>query len=286
MNIRKAAFAGSWYPATAKECEAQIQSFLQEGESLPDPNPPRIGGIVPHAGWFFSGGIACNVIYRLKNGEDPDTFIVFGMHLPPGAPRSILAEGGWETPFGPLEIDSELAGAIIKENAGTPETTRSFPRDNTVELQLPFLKYFFPDAKVVPVGAPPDESAIRMGRGIPDLAKSMGKTVKVIGSTDLTHYGPNYGFMPKGTGEAAVEWVTKENDREAINAMLRLDPESLVETALSNQNACCAGAAAAAMAAAAKGGASEATLMAYATSREKNPGASFVGYAGIVFSQQ
>jgi AmmeMemoRadiSam system protein B len=65
MNIRKADFAGSWYPGSAGECEREINSFLSEkvkASSIEN----LVGGIVPHAGWYFSGSIACNVIHSLN----------------------------------------------------------------------------------------------------------------------------------------------------------------------------------------------------------------------------
>lgn len=48
-TFRKAAFSGSWYPQGAKECETQIQAFLEEGPGAGD-NANLVGGIVPHAG--------------------------------------------------------------------------------------------------------------------------------------------------------------------------------------------------------------------------------------------
>ena len=110
----------------------------------------------------------------------------------------------------------------------------------------------------------------------------MGINLKVIGSTDLTHYGINYGFTHKGEGRAAVKWVTEENDRRVIERMLNLDDKGVIEEGLSRQNACCSGAAATAIAAAKTLGADTASPVAYTTSYEKSPQGSFVGYVGIV----
>ena len=111
----------------------------------------------------------------------------------------------------------------------------------------------------------------------------MGKKIVVVGTTDLTHYGSNYGFMPKGTGPDAVDWVKRRNDKRFVDALLAMDPERVIEEGLSNQNACCAGAAATALSAAKHLGALEAETVAYSTSYDKSPGDSFVGYVGVVF---
>ena len=123
-----------------------------------------------------------------------------------------------------------------------------------------------------------------MGKTVVDLSKRLGLQVKVIGSTDLTHYGPNYGFMSHGRGASAVAWVQNENDRRVIDAMLTMDPEKVIKEATANQNACCSGAAATAIAAAKALGAKQAETIAYAPSHDKSPGDSFVGYVGIVFN--
>jgi len=283
MKTRKAVFAGSWYPGSADGCEKEIKSFLKEGNDAPAAGRSFIGGIVPHAGWYFSGSIACNVIHLLKEEQSPDVIVIFGMHLHPGSPAYIMTAGAWETPFGDIEIEQTLAGELAKQFTFKIETADSFTQDNTIELNLPFIKYFFKDAKLVSMGVPPKTSSLEIGKAVADISTRLGLRVKVIGSTDLTHYGQNYGFVTKGTGPAAVDWVRNENDRRVIDAMLAMDPDGVIKEALENQNACCSGAAATAIAAAKHLGASQAQNIAYATSYDKSPGDSFVGYVGIVF---
>ncbi len=283
MGVRRSVFSGSWYPSSASECEKEISQFLKEFDAKEELNRELIGGIVPHAGWYFSGSIACNVIRCLKDEKPVDTIVVFGMHLSPGSPCYIMAEGEWETPFGNIEIDSEFAGKLTEKFTFNIETSTDYTQDNTIELQLPFIKYFFKDAKIVPMGVPPAESSLKIGEAVADISRQQDLRIKVLGSTDLTHYGLNYGFSPKGSGKKAHDWVVSENDRQVIDAMIDMDPVAVINEALTNQNACCAGAAATAIATAKKFGANNPASIAYATSYEKSPGDSFVGYVGVVF---
>jgi AmmeMemoRadiSam system protein B len=281
-NVRRAMFAGSWYPSEASECEREIIGFLAEGKHIQPPDRELVGGIVPHAGWYFSGSIACNVIHCLKGENIPDVIVIFGMHLHPDSPCYMMPEGAWETPFGELPVEERLAAELVKKFAFTLETPDRFTQDNTVELQLPFIKYFFKDAKILAMGVPPHKHSLQIGKTVVDIANQMGLKVKVIGSTDLTHYGYNYGFISKGTGKKAVDWVRNENDRRVIDAMLALQPEDVITEALASHNACCAGAVATAIEAAKNLGVNQADEIAYATSYDKSPGDSFVGYVGIV----
>ena len=283
MKVRKSIFSGSWYPGRASDCEKEIKGFLKEYSTVTTSDRPLTGGIVPHAGWYFSGSIACNVIHCLTKEKSPDVFVIFGMHLHSGSPAYIMTEGAWGTPFGNLEIETALANQLNEKFAFQIETADRFTQDNTIELQLPFIKYFFKNAKIVPIGVPPTKISLEIGKTVVALSKRLGLQVKVIGSTDLTHYGPNYGFMSHGRGSSALDWVRNDNDRRVINAMLAMDPEKIIKEAAANQNACCSGAAATAIAAAKELGAKKAETIAYATSHDKSPGDSFVGYVGIVF---
>lgn len=287
MNTRTAMFAGSWYPDNAEACEKQINAFLEEGQKSRPPSDRKwVGGIVPHAGWYFSGSIACNAIHCLTYGLRPDVIAIFGMHLHPNSNYYITKSGAFETPFGDLPIAEDLSRQLSRKFNFTIETTEKFNPDNTIELQLPFIKYFFPNVKIVPIGVPPHVSSLEVGQLLTALAYKAGINLKVIGSTDLTHYGANYGFTEKGTGHSAVKWVTEENDRRIIELIINMDAEGVIEEGLTHQNACCAGAAAAAIAASEKLGASTAQSVAYTTSYDKSPGDSFVGYVGVVFGER
>jgi MEMO1 family protein len=284
-SLRRAAFAGSWYPARAAECEAEINAFIERSRIPPPLNPHPVGGILPHAGWYFSGAISCNVIHRLKEpgNPPPDVIVLFGMHLRSSSPNILMVSGAWETPFGDLPVAEELASEMARQFPFQIETPDRHTPDNTIELQLPFIKYFFPEAKILAMGVPPVEATLQIGRSVVETARRLQQTLKVIGSTDLTHYGPNYGFTAHGGGPSAVSWVKQENDRRIIEAMLELDARRLITEALENQNACCPGAAAAAIEAGRHLGAKSAETVSYTTSYDRSPGASFVGYVGVLF---
>lgn len=288
MHKRKPAFAGSWYPGNPDECKRMIRSFLEQNRFAAEISGAAAGGIVPHAGWAFSGDLACRVIAHVRGDTaepDPDVVIVFGMHLPPGNRPVMMTRGAWQTPLGDIEIQEQLAQAVAEKFSCAIETPDNFVPENTIELQLPFVKHFFPDSRVVTIGAPPSPTALELGRFAAEKAAELNLSAKVIGSTDLTHYGPDFNFTPAGTGPDAYQWVKTQNDRRVIDKMLEMDGPAVIEQGLSNQNACCAGAAAAAIAASKTLGATAGHLVGYSSSYEKNPGSTFVGYGGIVYTR-
>jgi len=282
-DIRRSDFAGSWYPGNKRDIERTIEEFSNAALPCPCEEGRAVGGIVPHAGWYFSGNIAFNVIKCLALAGEPDTCLIFGRHLHQGSSNYIMKHGHWDTPLGSLKIDTDCAAELEKEFPFSVETTSIYEADNTIELQLPFIKYFFPTVSIVPIGVPPKPESLDIANRAIQISKGMGRKTIVLGSTDLTHYGLNYGYTPKGTGENAVEWVKNVNDKRVVDLMLEMDGMGVMTESLKNQNACCSGAAGAAIEAAKQIGATKAYKIEYTTSYDIRPDNSFVGYVGVVF---
>jgi hypothetical protein len=278
MAARKRALPHGWYPASADECSRDIADFLRGF------NPPLgswLGGVAPHAGWYFSGRAAARVISTLAGSAERDRVVIYGGHLPGHSDPVIYTEEAWDTPMGPQSIDQELS----EELASRGEALRATPRftDNTVEVLLPFVKHFFPTTPIIAVHAPSSNRALRLGDAVDSLLQDKQLTAVYIGSADLTHYGPNYGFSPMGSGAAAVKWVKEDNDKALIDKALALDAQGLLDDAMLRHNTCSAGPIASVMTSVSRRGAKQGNLIEYYTSYDIMPNSSFVGYAGIVF---
>ena len=284
MEKKQTAFAGTWYPAAEDACTVAIQQFLTDSTG-----PVRgrfIAGIVPHAGWAYSGKIACRTIASLVPSEESrtvDTIVLFGAHMHRQSEPFILAHGAVETPLGDIEVDKEMVETLCENISIRKRPPRKFVDENTLELQYPFIRYFFPDARIVVCGVAPSFFAPIIGTTVVEAADALNRHIRVIGSTDMTHYGPNFDFTPAGPGRQAVDWVKTENDAAAIDAMKAMDDKAIIAQGLEHHNMCCPGAVAATAAAARKMGATKARLVEYATSFDKNPSDSFVGYTGMLY---
>jgi AmmeMemoRadiSam system protein B len=283
MGARRPDLAGTWYPASESECLKTFNEFEETSFPVPDDSEWN-GGILPHAGWVYSGKVAYNVVKYLQTGQEPDTVVVFGRHLHRGSNNYIMSEGSWITPLGELAVASDIAEKLIENFDFTIETHSDYEPDNTIELQLPFIKYFFPDSRILTVGVPPRESSIEIGSRVSQIADDLGIKIKVLGSTDLTHYGPNYANTSMGTGREALDWVKNENDKRMVDLIVAMKPEEIIRESQLNFNACCGGAVAAAVAASKKMGSNNGKKLVYTTSYDVIPGNSFVGYTGVVFN--
>ena len=278
MSVRPRSLPFGWYPTSADACENEIEEFLSG--FIPPPGP-WIGGVAPHAGWFFSGKAATRVMATLAGSRKPDRIVIFGGHLPAGNRPIIYPDSAWETPFGHLAMDPGLSAELVNRGAAV-EASRRFA-DNTVEIQLPLVKLFFPDSPLVAIHAPGSPDAVVLAEQVVDLLAERGLSAIFVGSADLTHYGPNYGFSPAGVGPAAVQWVSHENDKSLVDKAIAMDVDGLVQDAAKRRNTCSSGAIAAVMATALRKGVKRGTLLEYYTSYDIRPDDSFVGYAAIVY---
>lgn len=281
--------AGGFYPTDARRAERMIEDCMAGSLPALQDKPLLIAGVVPHAGWIFSGPTMGKVFKALSGRKEaPRTAICFGsVHVHGVRKSSAVREGSWQTPFGDLKIDSELADRIFDElKSDIVEDHSPHEEEHSIEVVLPFLKKVFPETGIFPIMVPPDDRAAPLGEKIGKILMEEGGAVILLGSSDLTHYGSRFGFTPAGRGAGAVEWVKEQNDRRLIEFALKMRAENVVEEANRSRSACGAGAIAATVAAARTLGAKQGFLLEHTTSYDVHPqeGAeTFVGYAGIIF---
>jgi hypothetical protein len=180
--------AGSFYPASAYEVNEMINHFNTILEAYPDSLrdfDTLLGHavIVPHAGWVYSGFTA-NIALRVLANANPKTVIVIGpSHRVGFEGISIANTQSYQTPLGHLAIDTALV-QDLKSRFTLPTFEQAYYEHST-EVQMPFIKHYMRDVKVVElVYAYATSSQIAP---IIDYILSLPDTAIVI-STDLSHY--------------------------------------------------------------------------------------------------
>jgi AmmeMemoRadiSam system protein B len=286
MRVRQPVVAGRFYPADEASCVKAIEQHLpsQPAEGVPD---HIVAGIVPHAGWVFSGPTAAKVFMALKSRVSPQTIVLISaMHSWGGTQPAVFSSGAWASPLGQVKVDEDLAQTLLEAGKGTlVDSPDAHSGEHSAEVQIPFIQYLFPNTQILPILAPADNKVIPTGPIIASAARAADRQIAVIGSTDLTHYGTNYyGFAPAGSGEPALEWV-RENDNRVVKLMIQMRAEDVIQETAANRNACGGGAIAATLSTARALGATEGVLLEYTTSYDVMPqgvATDFVGYAGLV----
>jgi len=297
MAHRPPVVAGQFYPASENQCRKEVAEYLAASPASPEEQAwiaesTPMAGIVPHAGWVCSGAVAAQVIRAVAQSEAIETVVVFGaVHLMAGPRAAVYAAGYWQTPLGETAIDEELACSVIAASPIVVEDHSAHNAEHSIEVQLPFVQYVAPSARLLPIMVPPSPTAHQVGQVVAEQARSLGRKAVFLGSTDLTHYGPRYRFTPQGEGPDALKWAKDVNDRRIIDLCLRLSAEEIVAEAGRHHNACGGGAIAATLGAARTCGATRVWLCRHTTSAEVlrdrlGKMADAVGYTGILFAPE
>jgi len=189
-----------------------------------------------------------------------------------GKPLSIMTEGTWRTPLGEVEIDSELGKQILATSRHLQEDAGAHQAEHAIEVQLPFLQYFRPDVRIVPITLAYASGATykEIGKEIAQAIKKLEREVVIIASSDMTHYEPQESAQKK--------------DTQAINAILELNEDELLKRVEELHISMCGYAPTVSLISAAKElGATSAELVKYQTSGDTTGDYSaVVGYAGII----
>ncbi len=266
MMTRRPAVAGQFYPGSKEEILSQLERFVEKGAK----KEKAIGIMSPHAGWMFSGKGAGIAMSRV---EIPRTVVVLcPNHRGRGADMAVMAEGTWELPSGDVEIETGLAKMLLDKCPSLEDDPNAHAAEHSLEVQLPFIQYFRPDFKLVPVslGRVGYDDCQELGTALAEAVDMYGDEVLVVASTDMTHFE---------SSESA-----KKKDDQALERVLALDPEGLFNTVVKNRISMCGFLPVTAMLAYAnKRGAKEAELVDYRNSGDATGDyGSVVAYASVI----
>jgi len=288
MMVRRPYRAGSFYPGDRAACTRELEACLPEQPPEMPADTRVVGVAVPHAGWVYSGPTAGLAFAAIRRGRAPGTFVLLGAsHSPFVREPAVMAEGAWEMPLGRIEINADLAGRILaSEVARFVDDAAAHEPEHSIEVQVPFIQHLFEGARIVPIIVPPARVSHVVGEAVAAAIRESGEDAVVVGSADLTHYGPQFGIVGHGSGAEANAWVKDVNDRRMVDLLLGLKAEQIVAESAARHNSCGGGALAALVAAAVALGADDARLLRQTTSYEVQPspfGDTIVGYASVAF---
>ncbi len=269
--MRAPAVAGQFYPSTSEGLDSLIPDLFLH--PIGPGTVPRLntdgerrieGGIVPHAGYIYSGPVAAHFYAQLAMDGYPESFIIIGPnHHGIGAPVATTLDD-FQTPYGIAKIDVELAKLISKDIVAVDEDAHRY--EHSVEVQIPFLQFFRRSVKIVPITMLIQEEviAVELGKVIRDAISETGRDVVVIASSDFSHYVPKK--------------LAYKRDALAINRIEKRDVSGLYKVIYKHNITMCGyGPIAATLTA--TGGKVE--LLKYATSGDVQPMSEVVGYAAF-----
>jgi poly-gamma-glutamate synthesis protein (capsule biosynthesis protein) len=116
------------------------------------------------------------------------------------------------TMFGVVQNDRAATGALLEDDA-LFEDSDLFNREHGIAALVPFVKHFFPDARLVPIAISFNASQVDCDRAIALLERLVGPRTLVVQSTDYSHYLPSE--------------TARERDQEVLNMIAANDADAV-----------------------------------------------------------
>lgn len=267
QQVRRAAVAGQWYPGSKARLVQEVDEYLASAVGLAD--APHLRAIIaPHAGLTYSGGVAACAYKAAQSGRYRSVVLVGPSHYVPFKGISIWPAGAWETPFGQVAIDGDLATRIQAVSPAIVEFPAAHAREHSLEMQMPFVAHLMDGVPIVPLvmGYQTRETAATLGDALAQAIAPRADEVLLVASSDLSHYE-----------DAAT---AARLDAVITDRVEALDPDGLME-ALEHEprHACGGGPMVAVLRAARRLGAAHARVLRYADSGDvSGDKSSVVGY--------
>ena len=168
------------------------------------------GGIVPHH--LFVSFIIADFFYGLSL-QNPKTIILLGPnHYEKGHFEALTSLYGWNTAFGVVEPDENLTKTLIDRNLVNIDE-EVLPNDHALSVLMPFIKYYMPNTKVVPILLSQKFSEEKSEIFADNLSKLMTKDIAIITSVDFSHY--------------LTSSLAKEKDEMTLEVMRKFDYRKL-----------------------------------------------------------
>jgi MEMO1 family protein len=275
-RIRPPAVAGSFYPADSDELSRLIDECFVSSplgpQGVSSSAPSLVGGLVPHAGYVYSGACAAHLYARLE--PSIQRVILLGVnHRGHGYRAALSPADFWRTPLGAVAVDRELSGSLQSQISFLRRDEPPHAQEHSIEVQLPFLQRVLGGFTLVPVslGHLSVEECAELGAAIAAIwtaqADSANRPV-ILASSDLSHY-----LSPKKTAEL---------DKLALGEVLALNPQGLLDVVERHNITMCGVLPTAVLLFVANAlGAERASLLKHCHSGDATPMRRVVGYASV-----
>ena len=217
-RVLKTTIPGRWYPDDAAALGAQMRALLEAAPATDAP-PDVIALILPHAGFQFSGSTAAAGL-KAAVGRQYARIVVLGPSHAVAMPDllSVPRATHVATPLGEIPLDEEFIGRML-EAPFVREIPEANTREHSTQMALPPLQAARGGFRLVPVVVGQCSEDTRL-KAAALLRRLMDDDTLVVVSSDFTHYGPNYNYLPfRDDIPARLEQL----DRGAFEAIQSLD---------------------------------------------------------------
>ena len=234
MKTLESSLAGSWYPASETEIRRMAEEWEREAAAdAASPVAPEGANVLvlPHAGWAYSGAVAWRAVRAVRGRSFKRAVVLAPSHRAWIENRLVAPESdAVATPLGAIPIDRDWLGRL-ELVAPVLRNDRVHAAEHAAQIEFPLLQLALEKPfSIVPlvVGSfNPDQR----GMCVRALASLMDAETLLVISSDFTHYGTDFSYVPYGTkGGEDVRRRVAEVDGEACARIAAGDADGFCAT--------------------------------------------------------
>ncbi len=202
-------------------------SSLYESAAATAQNIDQTGarsGIVAHH--LLVGDKIAQMFAALGNGHEKTIVILSPNHFDAGRSFMQTTDGTWQTPFGDVEVDVDVLEELLDGVEDLSYEPDTFEAEHGISAIVPFVKKFFPQARIVPIVIHDDATAVQLV-DLSHTIQGVAPRAIVIASIDMSHNLPEHIRVPHDEQTlAAIERGDCGND----TCRLEIDANDALET--------------------------------------------------------
>lgn len=173
---------------TALEKQAAKEGVIENNDSKI--NGQIIAAIAPHHD--LAAEYSAELFSEISRPEIKTVIIIGPNHENSGSANAITGAIDYRLLKGSVETDQDWINWLIQEKLAILESEQ-FLNEHSIYALVPFIKHYFPDAKIVPIilkSSLLQEQALLLGNSLADRIKANDLTdsTLIIGSIDFSHY--------------------------------------------------------------------------------------------------
>lgn len=191
-KVLKSSLAGSWFTADPVKLRRELEGYLKKADQ--QPLDDIIALILPHAGYQYSGQTAAYGLKALKKQYKRVIILGPSHRVAMRNTLSIPEVSYYETPLGKVPLDKTGIAQLL-QNPIFKSIPQAHQAEHSVQIEVPLLQIKEKDFTIIPIVVGVCDLATLKKAGLA-IRKLVDDETLLIASSDFTHYGPNFNYIP------------------------------------------------------------------------------------------
>jgi len=209
------------YPGIQVELEKKVILLIEEAHiSKTSLKEPIKAIFVPHAGWSHCGKIMASAYASAAHRDIKRVVILSRVHREPAKSIFLPEFLSYTSPLGNMEVDHTIISELSKSNSIFEYNNVPHVEEHSIEVQIPFIKYLWPEAKIIPILTGKSTSSIsrKLSESLSKVFENKLENTLFIVSSSISSY--ETGDKSREQADRFISTLNNKEDRKDLPEML------------------------------------------------------------------